>query len=135
MRPPSCRYAATPDATATYGCADFLRTTGQGGPAVSAQLESPSDLAFDASGTLYIRDQARILKIGADGNLARLDSSAVQGHGGILAADQAGRVFVTGSGGFQIYRSEASGNFASFAGTGDDAFSNGCGSAANPAIG
>lgn len=110
-------------------------TAGEGGPAASAQLEFPGDLAFDASGTLYIRDQERILKIGADGNLARLDSSAVPGNGGTLAADGAGHVFVTGNGGFQIFRLEANGSFASFAGTGDDGFSNGCGSAANPATG
>jgi hypothetical protein len=36
---------------------------------VAAQLEYPGDLAFDASGTLYIRDQDRVLKVGADGNL------------------------------------------------------------------
>jgi sugar lactone lactonase YvrE len=110
-------------------------TAGEGGPAASAQLEFPNDLAFDANGALYIRDQDRILKIGADGNLVRLDSIAVPGHGGILTVDSAGRVFVTGSGGFQIFRLETSGSFASFAGTGDDAFSNGCGSAASPSVG
>jgi uncharacterized protein (TIGR03437 family) len=111
------------------------RVTGDGGPAASAQLEYPGDLAFDASGTLYIRDQARVLKIGADGNLVPLDSSAVPGYGGVLTADAGGRVFVTGSGGFQIFRLERNGSFSSFAGTGDDAFSNGCASAANPTVG
>jgi hypothetical protein len=107
---------------------------GESGPAVSAQLEFPNDLAFDANGTLYISDQGRVLKIGADGNLVRLNSSAVPGHGGVLTADPAGRVFVTGSGG-QVFRLEGNGAFTSFAGTGDEAFSNGCGSAANPAVG
>jgi uncharacterized protein (TIGR03437 family) len=59
----------------------------------------------------------------------------VTGHGGILTTDASGRVFVTGSGGFQIFRLEGNGSFASFAGTGDDAFSNGCASAANPVVG
>ena len=75
-------------------------TAGEGGPAASTQLEYPNDLAFDANGTLYISDQGRVLKIGADGNLVRLNSSAVPGHGGVLTADPAGRGFVTGSGGF-----------------------------------
>jgi hypothetical protein len=61
-------------------------TAGEGGPVASAQLEYPND-------------QGRVLKIGADGNLVRLNSSAVPGHSGVLTADPAGRGFVIGSGG------------------------------------
>jgi DNA-binding beta-propeller fold protein YncE len=54
--------------TATAG------TAGEGGPAVSAQLEFPQDLAYDSAGALYILDQHRILKINPEGTLVRLAS-------------------------------------------------------------
>ena len=45
---------------------------GEGGPAAQAQLRQPMDLAFDASGNLYIADGQRVAKIDAHGVLTRI---------------------------------------------------------------
>lgn len=49
--------------TAGYG--------GEGGPAAQAQLSQPSDLAFDATGNLYVADGQRVAKIDTHGVLTR----------------------------------------------------------------
>jgi uncharacterized protein (TIGR03437 family) len=45
---------------------------GEGGPATQAQLNQPVDLAFDASGNLYIADGQRVAKIDTHGVLTRI---------------------------------------------------------------
>src|SRR5262249_29402343 len=51
-------------------------TRGEGGPAISAQLNTPIGLGFDGGGALYLEDftgtETRILKIDAAGILTRL---------------------------------------------------------------
>ena len=98
---------------------------GVGGPATSAQLFSPADLAYDASGALYIND-GRILKLRADGTLIRYD-----GNNSVspleMTVDPAGNVyFIDSRSQYQIRRLGADGTLVTFAGTGEDAYSNGC---------
>jgi uncharacterized protein (TIGR03437 family) len=54
-------------------------TMGEGGPAISAQLNTPLDLGFDSAGTLYLEDftgtDTRILKIDASGILTRVPNT------------------------------------------------------------
>jgi uncharacterized protein (TIGR03437 family) len=46
--------------------------SGEGGPAVQAQLNQPVDLAFDAAGNLYLADGQRVAKIDTHGVLTRI---------------------------------------------------------------
>ncbi len=61
--------------------------SGDGGPAVSAQLNQPYGLAFDGSGSLYIADfnNSRVRKVTPDGNIA-----TVAGNGGTFFAGDGG---------------------------------------------
>ena len=45
---------------------------GEGGSAAEAQLDQPSDLAFDANGSFYIADGQRVAKIDTHGVLTRI---------------------------------------------------------------
>ena len=45
---------------------------GENGPALQAQLLSPSAIAFDASGALYIADTERVVRVDANGILTRI---------------------------------------------------------------
>src|SRR5579864_824193 len=83
---------------------------GDGGPAVSAQLNSPSGLAVDSQGNLYIADtgNGRIRMIGTDGAIRTIAGNGMadfNGDGGPalsaalntpmgLAVDAAGNVFI-----------------------------------------
>src|SRR5271170_3529333 len=46
--------------------------SGEGGPALQAQLSQPLDLAFDANGNLYVADGQRVAKIDTHGVLTRI---------------------------------------------------------------
>jgi uncharacterized protein (TIGR03437 family) len=104
---------------------------GVGGPAVSAQLQSPMDLAYDGAGTLYILDGNRVLKVTPDGKTAAVPLSP---GGSGMAVDAAGNVYYVSASGFQIFRL-GSGESALIAGTGDEGYSNGCASGARPEVG
>ena len=61
---------------------------GDGGPAASAQLNSPAGLAVDRAGNLYIADFAnnRIRKVTIDGNIATIADNGTQTYSGDNAA-------------------------------------------------
>jgi len=57
--------------------------TGDGGPATSAQLTSPSGIALDASGSLYVADNgSRIRKVSSGGVIATIAGGTSQGYSG-----------------------------------------------------
>jgi uncharacterized protein (TIGR03437 family) len=98
--------------TTVAGLADSPGFSGDGGPAVSAQIDSPSHIALDASGTLYIADTGnnRIRKVtskgvistlaGNDGSLSLPQGVAVDGSGDVYIADTGNhRILSVGSGG------------------------------------
>jgi len=91
---------------------------GDGGPAVSAQLNSPSGLAVDSQGNVYIADtgNGRIRMIGADGTMRTIAGNGTadfDGDGGPalsaafntpmgLAVDATGNLFVSDFGNNRI---------------------------------
>ena len=58
--------------------------SGDGGPAVYAQLSDPAGLAFDGSGNLYIadRDNSRIRKVTSDGLISTVAGNGTWGFNG-----------------------------------------------------
>ena len=91
---------------------------GDGGPATSAQLNSPSGLAVDSQGNLYIADtgNSRIRMIGSDGTMRTIAGNGMadfDGDGGPalsaafntpmgLAVDAAGNLFISDFGNNRI---------------------------------
>ena len=114
---------------------DTPGTGGENGPAVSAQLEFPTSLAYDSAGALYIMDAHRILQVRTDGTLMRLTAPSLTQLGGALAVTPAGTAYFTLSPGYVIARLNADGSSTTIAGTMPGSFSNGCASGANPAVG
>ena len=57
---------------------------GDGGPAIQAQLGSPSEVAVDTSGNLYIADSAnnRIRKVDTSGIITTVAGNGMPGYGG-----------------------------------------------------
>jgi trimeric autotransporter adhesin len=57
---------------------------GDNGPAISAQLNEPADIAFDAEGNLYIADEAnyRIRKIDTSGIITTIAGNGTAGYSG-----------------------------------------------------
>ncbi|MFN2467067.1 MAG: hypothetical protein ABR521_02895 [Gaiellaceae bacterium] len=67
-------------------CGNFPCPTGDGGPAIAAQLNSPEGIAFDAGGNLYIADgfnnRVRRVTAGANGTIEGTDViTTVAGNG------------------------------------------------------
>ena len=115
------------------GAAGF---SGDGGPAVAAQLNSPYGLACDSRGNLYIADlgNARVRRVGPDGVIA-----TIAGGGSIppglwndgstatvvsliaprnLAVDSGGNLYISDFGGHRVYRMGQEGSLTAVAGTG-----------------
>ena len=69
---------------------------GDGGPAASAQLESPTAVAVDASGNIYIADtnSGVVRKVTRDGRIATLGGSTMKQPRSV-AVDTAGNVYVS----------------------------------------
>ena len=98
------------------GSGDVL---GDGGPAASASLYQPYDVAVDSSGNLYIADlgNGRVRKVNAQGVISTLASGI--GHARGLAVDANGNVYVANGWGYnQVLKIDSSGNVSVVAGTG-----------------
>ena len=127
--------------TAGYG--------GDGGPAGSAMLTSPSAVAVDPAGNVYIADfgNNRVRKVGADGNIVTIAGSGLQGFAGDgaaatqaglngplgLAADASG-VYIADSGNNRIRKVTPDGNINTIAGTGVPTYGGDSGLAINTSI-
>ena len=108
--------------------------SGDGGPAAAAQLSFPYGTAVDGAGNLYIADKEnqRIRKVDAAGNISTFAGSGTTGDGGAasaaqlrqarsVAADAAGNLYIAGH--HRIRRVDAaSGNISTIAGTGEAGF-------------
>ena len=127
----------------TIGTGGF---SGDGGAAVAAQLNSPSSVALDGSGNLYIADtyNQRIRKVDSSGNISTvagtgtggLHTGGFSGDGAAAVAAQLNRpqgVALDGSGNLyiadtynqRIRKVDSSGNISTVAGTGTGGFGTG----------
>src|SRR5262249_54272201 len=111
---------------------------GDGGPARSAQLFGPREMAFDAQGNLYFSDTGnhRVRKITKDGIINTIAGSGAVGNGGDggqaisaelneprgLAIDPAGNVYIADSLNHRVRRVTPAGVISSIAGTGVEGF-------------
>ena len=107
--------------------------SGDGGPATSAQLKSPSGVAFDSSGNLFIADQFnhRIRKVDTSGNIGTVAGTSTQGFSGDegpatsaqlerpsgVAVDSSGNLFIADLINNRIRKVDTSGNISTVAGT------------------
>lgn len=122
--------------------------SGDGGPAVSAQLERPQDVAVDADGNVYITDAVnnRIRRVDASGTITTVAGTGEAGYSGdggpavdaMLAnpveiiIGPGGDIYFSSDDNHAIRRVDASGIITTVAGTGDSGYS-GDGGPANAA--
>lgn len=106
---------------------------GDGGPATSAELNTPGGLAMDAAGALYIADlrNNRVRKVDPSGVITTIAGTGVAGFGGDggpatsavmnnpvdLAVDSAGDVLVTDSRNSRVRKIDPAGVMTTLAGT------------------
>ncbi len=116
--------------------------SGDGGPATAASLDSPTGIAIDATGNVYIADRhnQRIRTISSSGNISTIAGSGLATFGGSYSGDGAsataatlanptgisidaqGNVYIADSGNNAI-RQIGNGSIATIAGTGSAGFS------------
>ena len=102
---------------------------GEGGPAVNAQLNWPTDVAVDTAGNLYIADKSNsgIRRVDRSGTISTIANtrSALSwtdptGHsdlGPAVAVDNAGNLYVADYNRHRIFRVNTSGTITNIAGT------------------
>ena len=108
--------------------------SGDGGPAVDAQLHYPAGVTVDADGNLYIADFAnlRIRKVDPSGTITTL--VALSGAPTGMSMDAAGNLFYANSTYSRIRRVEPSGTITTIAGIGRWGFSGDGGPAVQAAL-
>lgn len=135
----ACSLAAPLQAQTTYNINRFAGTvtpgfSGDGGAATSAQLNTPTGIALDASGNVYFADTMnnRIRKIDSNGIIVTVAGNGVAGFGedgGIataaqlnnprgIAVDTVGNLFVSDTQNHRIRKVNSSGIITTLAGSG-----------------
>ena len=105
--------------------------TGDGGPAVNAQLNSPDGIAVDGGGNIYVADRSGgIRRITPDGNINAFSTANCSG----LAVDSAGNLYGADSADNLIIRFTPDGQSATIAGNGNADFTGDGGPAVNAAL-
>jgi sugar lactone lactonase YvrE len=113
--------------------------SGDGGPAVDAELTAPHGIAADAAGNVYIADQnnSRVRRVGTDGIIKTIAGDGrlgVAGDGGAavsaavglpsaVALDAAGNLYISQQSSHVIRRVSTSGIITTIAGIGTPGFS------------
>ena len=111
---------------------------GNGGPAADAQLNSPTGVAVDGAGNLFIADYAnnRVRKVDSAGGITAFAGTGEIGDGGDggpaaeaqlsypygLAVDGAGNLYIAEEQGHRIRKVDSAGVISTFAGTGEYGF-------------
>lgn len=112
-------------------------SSGDGGPAVSATFVSPTALAFDGSGNLYVADVFHIRRISPSGIVTAVAGNGSVGFAGDggpaknaefkgpdgLAIDAAGDIYIADSNNFRIREITPDGIINTVAGTGAQGYS------------
>ncbi len=112
--------------------------TGDGGPAVQAQMDNPTGVAVDAKGNVYIADtnNHRIRKVDADGvitTVAGTGAAGFSGDGGPgtqaqlnrpmgIAIDEAGSLFIADTDNHRVRKVSPDGTIATIAGNGSTTY-------------
>ena len=123
---------------------------GDGGSALTAQLNSPHGIALDATGNLYIADYSnnRVRRITAGGIITTIAGNGTVGGGGDggpaisaqlnlprgIAVDSTGNVFIADSGNNRVRKVTPAGIISTIAGNGISSFSGDGGPATAAAI-
>ena len=123
----------------TFAGAGTQGYSGDGGPAKTALLDSPTGVAVDAAGRVYVADfgNQRVRRIGLDGIIETFAGAGTQGYSGDggpaktalldgptgVAVDAAGRVYVADFGNQRVRRIGLDGIIETFAGAGTQGYS------------
>ena len=111
---------------------------GDGGPATEARLRSPTGVAVDGAGNLYIGDSGnhRIRKVDSSGTITTIAGSGEYGFDGDggpateaqlsyprgVAVDGAGNLYIAGASNNRIRKVDSTGTITTVAGTGEFGF-------------
>ena len=117
----------------TYG------SSGDGGPATAATMKSPSGIALDSAGDLFIADSSdeRIREVTTDGNIRTVAGNGVYGYSGDggpaaggslnspqgVAVDMAGNLYIADTGNQRIRKVSRDGTIRTVAGAGQSGYS------------
>ena len=125
----------SPPFTKDHGWTEDTGYSGDGGPAVDAQLSFPLGLAFDAQGNLYIADHGNdvIRKVDTNGIITTVAGTGVRGFSGDggpatkakldkplgVVFDAAGNMYIADEENERIRKVDTSGIMTTYGGTGD----------------
>jgi uncharacterized protein (TIGR03437 family) len=111
--------------------------SGDGGPAVGAQLSQPSGVTVDSAGNLFIVDGVRVRRVAPTGTIATVAGNGTQGYSGdggpavsaqfgypqAIAADGEGNLFIADLGNNSVRKVSSKGIITTVAGNGIGGFS------------
>jgi sugar lactone lactonase YvrE len=129
----------------TFAGTTVSGSSGDGGPATSAQLQAPSDIVFDGSGNLLVADQGgSVRRIDTNGTITTVAGTGVagwKGDGGpatsaqinpsAIAIDGAGNIYLAETGTSTVRKIGTNGIITTIAGIGTPGYSGDNGPAAS----
>src|SRR5436309_12950936 len=107
--------------------------SGDGGPAINAQLSGPNSVAVDSAGNLLILDfyNNRIRKVSSSGTITTVSINVELNHPQGIAVDSAGNLFIANTYNLRILKVSSDGIITTVAGNGTYGFSGDGGPAIN----